>query len=344
MKEPRSAPIYSPLWKKLYSLIHEFVKTKPWELFENEDVFYVQSPHGPQLYLCSVMGNAGEEFGLSAFRGDQGIRNYYSMITREEYETPRNLIYELDMLSFTLGARDFMEKKDLQITKKLLLSFQGGNWPLIRSYRPHYAPWFLTESEIEVLCDCIEQTLALYDEGEDVLEQIRNNENGDMLLRSFQNSSWVSTRRPVLYPAKEEAPAIHLDDFTAQRLRNLPDNGLKEEIDLVHLPGIITDHEPFYFGLLLVGINEQKVNQYSLVKPFEDYFEQACKILAQSFLKRGSKPCMVLLNAKSLFSKVFERIAAQADIRCEMADELPYITDFENSMLDKLNGNEFDLR
>jgi hypothetical protein len=328
------APAYSPSWKRLYSSIQKFVRAEPWELFENNDVFIVQSPRDGQMYLCCVMGNGGEEFGLNAFRGTQGMRNFDKMATHDSYDPPdKNLLYELDMLSFTLSPRDYLEDNDLKVTKKLMLSFPGGKWPLIRSYRPHYFPWFLTETEIEAYCDCLEQTLELFNEGEDALDQIRDVAPGEMMVRCMENSSWVSRKVHIMYPAKEETPDIHLDDVTIRRLLNLPATGLKEEIDLVHLSSPIRDHEPSYYGLLLLGINEQQIaNQYGLFAPFNDYFQESCDSLVQAFLSRGSKPCTVLLNSESPFADVFENIAKQADIKCEKSGELPYIADFLNSM------------
>jgi len=337
------APAYSPAWKKLYSLVQKFVRAEPWELFANEDVFIVQSSSDSQLYLCCVMGNGGEEFGLNAFRGAQGMRNFEKMVTRDVDDPPdRNLIYELDMLSFSLSPRDFMEKNDLKVIKQLMLSFSGGKWPLIRSHKPHYHPWFLTEPEIEALSDCIEQTLVLYNEGEDIIGDIRNASPEEMIVRCVDNSSWVSRKVKIGYPAKEDTPEIHLDDITIRRLLNLPDTGLKEEIDLVHLPGAIKDHEPPYFGLLLLGINEQQfAQQYGIFAPFHDYFQLSCEKLVESFLSRGSKPSMVLLKNESAFADVFEKIAKQTDIRCERYDELPHISDFLNSIDQAMKDGNF---
>jgi len=336
------APAYSPLWKKLYSLIQNFIREKPWELFENEDVFVVQSPRDNQMYLCCVLGNGGEEFGLNAFRGAQGMRNFEKIITNSFGQPDKNVIYEMDMLSINLCTRDYMEKNDLKVTKKLMLSFPGGKWPLIRSHKPHYFPWFLTEPEIETLCDCLEQILELYHEGESALDQIRNVKPGEMLVRHMENSSWVSHIVHVGYPAKEEIPEISLDDITIQRLRNLPATGLKEEIDLVHFPGVIKDHEPHYFGLVLTGINEQQfATQYGLFAPFHDYYQESCDKLIQNFLARGSKPSLVLLKKESPFADVFEIIAKQTDIKFKKCDELPYISELIDSVEEEMCDEEF---
>lgn len=343
MKKYEIAAAYSPSWKKLYSIVRKFVQAEPWILFENEDVFMVQSPRDNQLYLCCVMGNGGEEFGLNAFRGVQGIRNFEKMITSDEYGPPdRNLMYELDMLSFSLAPRYFMEKNDLKVTKKLMISFPGGKWPLLRSYKPHYHPWYLTEDEIESLYECLEQTLVLYEGGDDTLDEIRNTGPGQLLMRYKENGAWVSSKIHLDYATHEEIPEIRLDDVTMQRLLNLPGNGLQEEIDLVHLPGAINDHEPPYYSLLLLGVNEQQfANQYGIFPPYNDYFQESCDKLLQSFLSRGSKPRTVLLKNGSAFADVFESIAKQANIRCERNDDLPYISDFLDSLEQMMADDNF---
>lgn len=334
MDDVKIAPAYSPLWKKVYSLIQEFIREEPWELFTDSDVFIVKSPRDDQMYLCSVMGNGGEEFGLNAFRGAQGMRSFEKIASDDENDSPdTDMLYEMDMLSFSLSPRDYMEKKDLAVTKKLMKTFPGGKWPLLRSYRPHYLPWFLTESEIEVLCDCLEQTLALYRQGDDALEHIRAVEPGKILVRHKNGSSWVSKEVSVSYPIKEEVPEIQLDDMTTQRVLKLPDTGLKEQIDLVHLPAAIYDHEPAYFGLLLMGIDEKQIaTEYGLYKPFDDFFQKSCEGILQAFLSRGTKPVIVMLKNGSPFADVFEHIAGQVGIHCERADELPDIDDFVNTL------------
>lgn len=340
MNETKIAPSYSPLWKPLYSSIKEFIRTEPWNLFENEDVFIVQSPVDGQMYLCCIMGDGGEEFGLNAFRGAQGMRNFEKMVMRHGDGPPdRNLMYELDTLSFTLSPRDYMEKQDLAIFKKLMFTFPGGGWPLVRSYRPHYYPWFLTEPEIESLTHCLTQTLALAENGENTLEEIRSVKPGEILVRCRENGLWVSRKVHVGFQALEETPDIKLDDITIRRLLSLPATGPNEEMDLVHLSGRITDHEPPYFPIVLTGINEKQfAHNYGLFPPFTDYFQDCCNALAQAFLSRGSKPRKVLLKDGSLFADVFEKIGEQVGIQCKRCDVLPYVSGFINSMDEAMEG------
>jgi hypothetical protein len=71
----------------------------------------------------------------------------------------------------------------------------------------------------------------------------------------------------------EKTPEIQLDDITIRRLLNLSATGLSEEIDLIHLPGAITDHEPSYFGLVLAGVNEKQfAHQYGPLTIVEEQY------------------------------------------------------------------------
>jgi hypothetical protein len=246
----------------------------------------------------------------------------------------------MDMLSFSLSPRDFMEKKDLAVTRKLMRSFPGGKWPLIRRYRPHYLPWYLTEQEIEVLCDCLEQALALCEQGDEVREQINGVDPERMLVRRKEEGRWVSRTMAIDFPPVEEPPDIELDDMTIQRLRTLPETGLSGEIDLVHLPAPIQDHEPHYFGQVLVGIDEQHFAiQYGLFAPFRDYLREACESLAAAFIERNEKPRRVVLLDGSPFAKVFGNIARRAAIACEIADRLPFIEHFTETMEEAIQGD-----
>jgi len=140
-----------------------------------------------------------------------------------------------------------MEKQDLAVLKKLLLTFPGGGWPLIRSYSPHYYPWFLTEPEIESLMSCLEQTLAFAEKGEESIEEIRSCKAGGN-PRAVQRERFVGfPKSPRRILGEGRNPDIQLDDITIRRLLGLPATGPKEEIDLVHLSGRITDHEPPLF-------------------------------------------------------------------------------------------------
>lgn len=55
-----------------------------------------------------------------------------------------------------------MQKADLQVVNRLNLKFRGRNaWPLFRSYRPGYHPWYLTSNEAKFLALALHLTMEV---------------------------------------------------------------------------------------------------------------------------------------------------------------------------------------
>ena len=64
------------------------------------------------------------------------------------------------MLSFEDRAN--LTNEDLQIIKSLGLQFRGHNeWPLFRSFRPGFFPWFIAKEEAEFLTVAIHQAIEV---------------------------------------------------------------------------------------------------------------------------------------------------------------------------------------
>ena len=65
-------------------------------------------------------------------------------------------------MQLSFEDRESLEPQDRRILKEADLSFRGKNaWPLFRSYRPGFVPWFLESEEAETLRVALEQLLAV---------------------------------------------------------------------------------------------------------------------------------------------------------------------------------------
>ena len=122
-------------WQGLYNAAVEFKKLACWDWMYDDDLFGVQNPED---------GEVGET--------DPDAFHYQKCL----------------MASFV--DRNYLQKADLQLIKKLGLRFHGRNaWPMFRNYRPGYIPWFLTKKEVLFLTAAIEQAI-------DVALRFRENE------------------------------------------------------------------------------------------------------------------------------------------------------------------------
>jgi len=107
-----------------------------------------------------VMGNLGEHYALGVYLGAEGLATYLQ-IQSGVFEPPdisALLIQKCLMASYE--DREFLEQPDRALIKELGLKFRGRNaWPLFRSYRPGYHPWFVTNTEARFLTIALVQAV-----------------------------------------------------------------------------------------------------------------------------------------------------------------------------------------
>ena len=161
-------------WRNLYNAAIEFKKTGCWEWMLDSDVFGVQNPVTGEIGYCCIMGYLGAHLALAVYQGTDGLETYLKM---QRGKLPENEI-ELLMLQKCLMAsfedREILSEKDREIISELGLKFRGRQqWPLFRSYRPGYHPWYLTRDEAEYLTLSLQQAeeVALrFKEDRDILK------------------------------------------------------------------------------------------------------------------------------------------------------------------------------
>lgn len=156
MRQPNKAQ-----WKELHQAAIAFQQAAPWEWMANEDIFAVVNPIDAQTGYCSILGNGGEEFGLGIFLGDAGLRRLIALIEEQEDDEASAAIMTPGLV-FLLANRSELDEEDRKIIHSLGLSFRGQNaWPLFRSQRPGYAPWFLERDEVIYLTATLRQALEI---------------------------------------------------------------------------------------------------------------------------------------------------------------------------------------
>ncbi len=157
MKEP--SPTKAD-WQALYQAAIEFKEIEAWTWMYDSDVFGVQDPASGEIGYCCIMGNLGEMFALALYLGSEGLESYMR-IASEPPPDPSEAFEELMLqkcLMASFANRDELSKEDRQVIKSLGLKFRGRNaWPLFRSYRPAYHPWYLTADEARFLTLALQQ-------------------------------------------------------------------------------------------------------------------------------------------------------------------------------------------
>ncbi|MFQ6058216.1 MAG: hypothetical protein ACE5MB_04955, partial [Anaerolineae bacterium] len=185
------------------------------------------NPATGEIGYCCVLGALGEVFALAVYLGTEGLESYMRVATEpplaalpETIETA--LMQKCLMVSF--ADREELTNQDRQVIKRLGLKFRGRNqWPLFRSYRPGYHPWYLTADEARFLtlalqqatevCLRFEEDPYLFDPPQEDLWFVR------VPQETEQGLSW---RDAWLEPApleREEFVTVPIDEFRLARLK-----------------------------------------------------------------------------------------------------------------------------
>ncbi len=148
-------------WKKLYDIAVRIKEASPWQWMEETDIFGVRDPETGMTGFMSIMGSMGEHYAVASYLGSEGLYSFWNMYMKE---VPPDLedFLETPQLQLSFEDRSYLEQEDLRLIKKLGLRFRGRNsWPMFRSYRPGYHPWFLEAGEATFLTHALEQTLVV---------------------------------------------------------------------------------------------------------------------------------------------------------------------------------------
>ena len=197
-------------WSALYGAAASFKKQSPWHWLNDLDTFAVANPADGQTSYCVIMGSGGREFGLAVFLGEEGFEHYQRIESGELEPESFETAFMLRSLSLTYGSRGELEKKDLATIRSLDLRFRGKMaWPLFRSQRPGWMPWFLAQDEVRFLTIVLEQALDMSARVRDEDLELQNEEDVELVLtRYFQSTKWREEWRKPGVKEPEIVPVV----------------------------------------------------------------------------------------------------------------------------------------
>jgi hypothetical protein len=319
-------------WKALYEAALEFKEIEAWTWMYDSDVFGVQDPVSGEIGYCCVMGALGEMFALAVYLGSEGLESYMQVaseppqISAEALETM--LMQKCLMASF--GSRKELTKEDRQVIKSLGLKFRGRTaWPLFRSYRPAYHPWYLTADEARFL------TLALQ-QAREVCPRFREdptlfdlpNEELWFVRVSEETEEGLSWKDAWLEPAlleEEEIPTVPIDELRLARLKKAaPLMEAIWEMDFFLSPSAVQEKKgerPYYpFMTMTVDHGSGFIFGTDLASPgtyLEEFPERFLAIAER--LKR--QPIEVWVKKEDAYD-LLEPITSRLGIELYLVDEL----------------------
>ena len=237
---------------RLYTAAIHFKKLAPWQWMDDSQLFGVRDPETGEIGYCCVMGILGEVLALGLYTGGRGLHSF--LLVRDDdvsndsgSDDPMEFLATQKLLMLSFEDRDGLTEDDRKILRGLGLKFRGSQeWPMGRSYRPGFQPWFLSGPEARFLATALEQAVEVSKRCRDDEELLQHANAGTYLVRSFSEGlagrewkdEWITPKREP--PAPLKPPPVQLDVVaglrkTASRLST------SWEIDCFFMPGAIRE-------------------------------------------------------------------------------------------------------
>ncbi len=229
--------------RPLYELLGQVRDLAPWKWMEEDQIFGVQDPNTGELSFVSIMGQAGEHYAVAAYQGMRGFYGFMNLLVAGPNMGLEGVL-QTPQLQASLEDREMVEQRDRDQMKTLGLKYRGRNaWPLFRSYRPGYLPWFLEPDEARTLRHVLEQVLEVTPrvrENPDIL--IPDNDDDKYLVRvaerDGQNLKWQDTVMSFGPPQPLDLK-IEVDEELLETVKGLPKSRARLDADFFVVPGAI---------------------------------------------------------------------------------------------------------
>jgi tetratricopeptide (TPR) repeat protein len=226
-------------WSALYQAVISFKEQAPWRWMDDTDIFAVENPADGQTGYCVVMGGGGREFGLAVFVGEEGFEHYRRLESGEVEPESFDAASMLRSLSVTYASRSYLDKEDLATIQSLGLRFRGRNaWPLLRSQRPGWVPWFLNQEEVRFLTVVLQQAQDVSARVRAEELELQNQEDEELVLTRYcRETTWREEwRKPRTWESEITVP----EPADSQRLLEIRESAGRPsgtwEMDMFPLP------------------------------------------------------------------------------------------------------------
>lgn len=261
-------------WRRLYEAAARIKEIAPWEWLMEDDLFGVQNPETSEFGFVSVMGTLGEHFAISVYLGPEGLYGFWNLEEAGPMGNPEQIL-EIPQLQASFEDRNELEQQDRDLIKQLGLKFRGRQaWPMFRSYRPGFVPWFLEAAEVRFLTHVLEQAaeVALRSQADPDLLEPPDDDTYLMRVPQPAGDDLVWTDQLMAVPPPQPTPiSLRMDMQALAALKSAPRGRQTLEADFFLLP-MATQEErgarPYYpYMLLMVEQQSGMILGSEMLKP-----------------------------------------------------------------------------
>jgi hypothetical protein len=326
-------------WRELYAAADALKKLAPWKWMLDNHLFGVKDPASGEVGYCTVMGNLGEFFALAVYLGTEGLAAHSRIQSGEMGPGDPEVVFTQLCLMVSFEERAAQQKQDLETIKQLGLKYRGANsWPLFRSHRPGYFPWFLTRSEAVYLAEALRQAYHVCGRFRKNHRLLRAAEPGKHLVRvkgtdGDWNDEWLSPAAKQDPQAPRRAP---LNEVLLEKVKGKASQGRDVwEMDFVFAPAPVQEHpdERPYFPrtLLFVDAESGAVLGTAMIGPAESCASAMTEEFLRLSQRLGLLPRRIAVSSEEAL-RGLESLAGALGIEVRLAGSLPMLEEAKDAL------------
>ncbi|WP_167751311.1 plasmid pRiA4b ORF-3 family protein [Lentibacillus salicampi] len=330
-------------WYDVLSKAKEFQKLKPWDTLFDEHIFAVMDPVTQERLYCSVLGGAGEVFGLAVYIGDTGYRSLMNTLTTEEPDFQSVINQRSILLSYE--DREDLEKEDYALIKSYDIPFRGRkSWPSFRSNKPGLYPWFMDDDEARLMLLGLERSIEVYHEVMNGLELPDMLFDEEMLVKvpREQNSGVVFDNQIVeLEDREQELPNVtlavsELDLKRMQKPKETLPATIEFSLEYMEMPVQNEENERPFFPLLVLAVEQTQglAIYHNMLTAASNPASLIQSELLKVFESMNGIPGNIMVNHKT--AHFLAPLIDKLNLNVEVEEDLPVIRQVMDMMHDDM--------
>lgn len=321
-------------WPETLRLAKRFHQLKPWIQMTDEHIFAVIDPISEKYLFCSVLGRAGELYGLAVYIGADGFKVLLDMLSGRVDEF--DIFQRQHSLLVSFEDRTDLQKEEYELIKTYDTTFRGKKaWPSFVSYIPGYYPWSLEQEETRMMLLALEQTIAVHEQFLNGLELPDLLREKQILVRStdngkFQNSV-VDIEEIKFLKTKVQLTISELELKRISKITNVLPITIEFSLTYMNLPIEVEKAERPIFPLatIVADHNDEIVLHHELHEHTLNS-NIAQKEFCNIFYKLNGIPQEILIDERTFFH--IEPLLESLRVNVEVVERLSVV----NAMLEGL--------
>jgi len=226
-------------WKELHEVAQNIKKLAPWDYLYDQNWITLQLPGRDEPVYCSVMGAAGECYGIGIYPGNASVSRLLRMANPLEGEPEWVHMFMQNCIVCFFGDREEVEPEDRAVMKELDIKYRGrGQWIYFRASREGCAPYFIDREDAALAIEALQNfcmAMLQYLKGELKIDF----DHGEMIYRFYDKKKdmWYTTgaKWPEPLYFSSEIYDIDNEEFLAE-MRQAKKTKRRLELDIPYLP------------------------------------------------------------------------------------------------------------